>query len=155
MNQNKINQLFNELVLDKFLMNFIPGLILYFCLHSFVPFTTGNWLTSFLILITVTWFLGFTLEFLFFQKTFNRRREVENFVLKESISLLFAKVAVAILISIVYSISHYVYADIPHYDRNQVNNFMNLIIESVFFGLLAVYFLYYYWKSSKNTKSAQ
>lgn len=155
MNSTKINQILNEVILDKFLINFIPGLILYFCLHSFVPFTSGNWLTSFFILITVTWFLGLILEFLFFQKTFNRRREVENFVLKNCISLLFAKVAVAILISIAYSISHYVYVDTPHYDRDQVNNFMNLIFESVFFGLLAVYFLYYYWKSSKKTKSVQ
>lgn len=155
MNLSKINQFFNEVLLDKFIINFIPGLILYYCLHSFVPFTSGGWLTSFFLLLTVTWFLGLILEFLFFQKTFIRRRNENVFILKDCLTFLFAKVAVAILIAIAYAICHYVYLDIPHYGRDNTNNFLNLIIESVFFGLLALYFLYYFWKSSKITKSDQ
>ncbi len=150
MNSTKINQILNEIILDKFILNFLPGLILYYSLTSFITFSTGNGLISMIIVVSVSWFLGLLEEFLFFKRIFLKRREQFEFNLKLSLGSLFGEVGLSILITIVYSICHFLYIDLSENTSKYKESQSALIAYIVVFGLLSSYLIFYFYKFTRK-----
>ena len=73
MNNKNITEFLQDIVLGKFIVNFIPGLILFYVLTMFIDVRTGEGLMSFVIVTSVSWTLGALLEFVFFRKAFFKR----------------------------------------------------------------------------------
>jgi hypothetical protein len=102
MDNNTIKAFFNEIILDKFILNFVPGLILFFVLTTFIRIPIGEGLTIFLIISSVSWVLGMLLELTFFRKAYLTRRENKKFTTSESLNLLFGKIGISILIACIF-----------------------------------------------------
>lgn len=99
MDNNTIKAFFNEIILDKFIVNFVPGLILFFVLTTFIRIPIGEGLTTFLIVASASWVLGVFLELSFFKKAYFKRRSNTAFTTSESLNLLFGKIGISILIA--------------------------------------------------------
>ncbi|AXG67920.1 hypothetical protein KORDIASMS9_00102 [Kordia sp. SMS9] len=104
MNNEKINAFFNDIFIDKFLVNFVPGLILFYALYSFISFSTGDGLLSLLIITIISWILGLLLEMVFYGKTYKNRRVGIAFTIDDSLRLLFSKIGLSIIIAVFISI---------------------------------------------------
>jgi hypothetical protein len=148
MNNKNINEFFNDLFLDKFLVNFFPGLILFFVLATFVSFPTGDGVLWLFIVAIGAWILGMIVEMIFYRKTYIDRRAGATFTVNESLNLLFSKIGLCIIIAtiiyLVFKITQMViYEDL--YSRslrkeNEVALFFTFI-KSLFFVVFGI-FLY-------------
>jgi len=98
MNNSNINAFFNEIILDKFILNFVPGLILFYAVISFLGLSFDSGLAAFVIFISVSWVLGILLELVFFRKSYRIRREGKPQTVNESLNLLYGKIGMSILI---------------------------------------------------------
>ncbi|MEM6686728.1 MAG: hypothetical protein AAF617_13175, partial [Bacteroidota bacterium] len=85
MNNENIKAFFNDLFIDKFLVNFVPGFILLFSMISFLIFPTGDGLPWLFIIAICAWILGLLLELIFYAKTYKKRREGTAFSIDDSL----------------------------------------------------------------------
>lgn len=148
MDNNKIKTFFDEIILDKFILNFIPGLILFFVLSRFVGGGMGEGLTVFLIVISVAWVLGILLEMIFFKKAYAARREGKAFSTTESLSLLFGKIGISILIACIFwididSVLYY----FKHSSSISGMKIFLIILKFVIFVLAGIFLFMHYLKS--------
>jgi hypothetical protein len=104
MNNKNIREFFNDLLLDKFLVNFFPGLILFYVLTTFIKFSTGDGLLSLLIIVCTSWILGIFLEMIFYGKTYRDRRTGKVFSITQSLNLLFSKIGLSIIITAIITL---------------------------------------------------
>lgn len=150
MNNEKINAFFNDIVLDKFIINFIPGLILLHVVSSFIGFSAGGTgLAALLIIASVSWVLGILLEMVFFKKVYHARREGKKHSISENINLLFGKLGISILIACVSWINVYeikLYFD--HYrGRGDGAEIFFIIAKFLIVVLIGVFLYLHYLKS--------
>ncbi len=103
MNNKNINEFLKDTILDKFLVNFVPGLILYYVIAFSLNIGVGDGLISLVIITSVSWTLGMLLEMVLFRRAFNRRK-LEGAQSVDSLHLLFGKMGVSILIACLFSI---------------------------------------------------
>ncbi|KAB8154094.1 hypothetical protein EZY14_006565 [Kordia sp. TARA_039_SRF] len=104
MNNEKINAFFNDIFIDKFLVSFVPGLILFYTLYPFISFSTGDGLLALWLIIIISWILGLLLEMIFYGKTYKNRRAGTVFTIDKSLRLLFSKIGLSIIIAVIISI---------------------------------------------------
>jgi hypothetical protein len=143
MNNSTIKVFFNEIILDKFMVNFVPGLILFFVLTTFIRIPMGEGLTIFLIVTSISWVLGMLLEMTFFRKTYLARRENTAFTTSQSLNLLFGKIGISIIIACVLWID--IEAVIEY--RGNTTEAIFLIIRFLVFTLAGLFLYLYYLKS--------
>ncbi|WP_298514425.1 hypothetical protein [uncultured Kordia sp.] len=148
MDNNKINSFFNDILLDKFILNFVPGLILFFVLSTFIGVSTGQGLTIFLIVTSVSWVLGVLLEMIFFKKAFLTKREGKAFTHTENLNLLFGKIGISILIACIFWID---IESVLYYFKHSssisgMKTFL-IILKFVFFALAGLFLYLNYLKS--------
>ncbi|MBC8755774.1 hypothetical protein H2O64_13945 [Kordia sp. YSTF-M3] len=143
MNNSTIKAFFNEIILDKFMVNFVPGLILFFVLTTFIRIPMGEGLTIFLIVTSISWVLGILLEMTFFRKTYLTRRENTAFTTSQSLNLLFGKIGISIIIACVLWID--IEAVIEY--RGNTAEAIFLIIRFLVFTLAGLFLYLYYLKS--------
>ncbi|MFK7748851.1 MAG: hypothetical protein AB8B65_10695 [Kordia sp.] len=148
MDNNKIKAFFDEIILDKFLMNFIPGLILFFVVSRFVGGGMGEGLTVFLIVISFSWILGVLLEMIFFKKAFANRRGEKAYSNTENLNLLFGKIGISILIACIFWID--IQSVINYFEYSGSIKGMQIfmiILKFVVFALAGLYLYMHYLKS--------
>ncbi|WP_299833512.1 hypothetical protein [uncultured Tenacibaculum sp.] len=103
MNKENLNYLTDNVFLQQFLINFIPGLPLFYALKTILNVSTGDGFTAFLIVITVSWVLGLILEILLFNKQYKMRFDQENNISKTQLHyLLITKFSIALLIGLLF-----------------------------------------------------
>lgn len=149
MDNNKIKAFFDEIILDKFILNFIPGLILFFVLSTFIGVSTGQGLTIFLIVTSISWVLGILLEMIFFKKAFTTKREGKAFSTTENLNLLFGKIGISILIACLFWIDIESVLSYFEYSGSMNGTRVFLIILKFVIFVLAGLFLYLHYLKSK------
>ena len=104
MNNKNITEFLQDILLGKFLVNFVPGLILYYVLSAtwFMDIDTGDWLLSFLIVTSISWTLGALEELIFFRKAFLRRWQEGTSNSSDNIVLMAGKIGIALLIACIF-----------------------------------------------------
>jgi hypothetical protein len=143
MDNNTVKAFFNEIILDKFILNFMPGLILFFVLTTFIRIPIGEGLTIFLIVASASWVLGMLLELTFFRKAYLRRRENTVFTKSESLNLLFGKIGISILIACIFWID--IEAIIDY--RGDKTSAIFFVIKFLAFALGGLFLYLHYLKS--------
>jgi len=149
MDNNKINTFFNEIIFDKFILNFIPGLILFFVLSTFIGISTGQGLTILLIVTSVSWVLGVLLEMIFFKKAFLNKREGKAFTRTENLNLLFGKIGISILIACIFWIDIESVLNYFEYSGRMDGTKVFLIILKFVLFVLGGLFLYLHYLKSR------
>jgi hypothetical protein len=150
MNNEKINAFFNDIVLNKFILNFVPGLILFFTFSSFVNFSVSDGLLSLLIIVIFSWVLGMLLEMVFFKKVYRTRRtEKENdSTVNDYLNLLYGKLGISILIACLFWID--IQAIMGYFDRSYRDNTEGFFILAKFLiVVLTGIFLYLHYLKSR------
>lgn len=100
MENKQINDFFKDIILGKFLVNFVPGFILYCVISNLFRLRFGPGITELLVVISFSWVLGLILEIVGFRSTFFSRRQNQQ---EESlIYLLLGKTGIAILIACIF-----------------------------------------------------
>ncbi|MCI4669051.1 MAG: hypothetical protein MRZ79_13030 [Bacteroidia bacterium] len=89
----------NEYLMKGFILNFVPGIILFLGMMRLVLIATRDGFTSFVVVISSAWTLGLIQEILFFNKYYQRRGENTPGVKNFNHYLLLAKTGSAIIIS--------------------------------------------------------
>lgn len=150
MNNNAIKEFFNELVLDKFLLNFIPGLILFYVLTMFIPITVGEGLTTLLIVASASWVLGLLLELIFFRATYFARREGKKLTTNEQLNLLFGKIGVSTIIACILSID--LVSALRIFDDGIAEEiaFSNPVVKFLLFGIIGITLYLFYSKNNST-----
>lgn len=138
MNNKAITEIVKDLLFSRFLVNFIPGLILFYVCINLLSVSTGEGISSFLILTSVSWTLGVLLEFVFFKKAFFSRWGNGNPEMIDNLLLLFGKTGVAILISCISRIDLKWILDV--FDRRNEEEMLliNSIVKYVLFCIAGV-----------------
>lgn len=147
MNTEKINTFFNEIILDKFILNFVPGLILFFVVSSFVEFSISAGLSAFLIITSVSWVLGILLEMIFFRKVYLSRREGKAYNVSETLNLLYGKLGISILITFVSWINIRAILFNTYNGRVDKSEVFFIIVKFLIVALVGLFLYLYYLKS--------
>ena len=155
MEKNKISEVVTDLLFDKLLLNFAPGIILYYAIKSLQPFSEGEGLTSLIIIIASAWVLGALVETLFFQKSSIKRRESSSFGMAHKLNLMLGKIATAILVaSVLVFISIAMDEEfsmiIFDHDRRERFDFEYEMIKTSIFGAIGLIFLLIYKRRSNQ-----
>lgn len=98
MEKEKLNYFLNNVILDKFLLNFIPGVILVYKLALFLGFPIREGMLSFLVVTSFSWILGMILELVFFNEKYQMRIKGVSLSLAERLKLLYGKIGISIII---------------------------------------------------------
>lgn len=99
MNKENLNYLTDNVFLQQFLINFIPGFPLFFIIKQTVLFSIDGNLTSFLVVSSFSWILGLILEIVLFNRHYKKRfEEGYTFQKKQFHYLLITKLSIAIVI---------------------------------------------------------
>lgn len=146
----KIKDFFDNLVFDKFLLNFIPGLILFYVLTMFIDVSIGEGLTSFLIVASVSWVLGLILELVFFRKSYLKRREENRLTKSDSLNLLFGKIGVSIVIACILWIDLEWLMNLFDNMNEKLVEMIRLIIKLLLFTIGGILLYIYYRKNNGN-----
>ena len=93
MDKEKISYLTDEVLMKKFLLNFVPGLPLYFALDNIIGLPSFEGLSAFMMVITVAWTLGLCFEILLFNTYYKTKTNLTN---ENSHYLLISKFSLAI-----------------------------------------------------------
>jgi hypothetical protein len=138
MNHKTNIEIVKDFIFSQFLVNFVPGLILFYVCIDLLNVSTGEGITSFLILTTVSWTLGALLEFMFFRKVFFLRWSEGSPEMKDNMLLLFGKTGVAILIACVFRMDLKWILDI--FDRRNEEEMLliNSIVKVVLFCIAGI-----------------
>ncbi|WP_299712770.1 hypothetical protein [uncultured Tenacibaculum sp.] len=121
MNKENLNYLTDNVLLQQFLINFIPGLPLFYALKTILNVSTGDGFTAFLIVIAVSWVLGLILEILLFNKQHKMRFDQENNINKTQLHyLLIVKFAIGIVLSLTLALVVFVIGNVdnPAFDED-------------------------------------
>ncbi|PTX60946.1 hypothetical protein C8N46_105102 [Kordia periserrulae] len=149
MNNEKINAFFNDIVLNKFVLNFVPGLILFFTFSSFVNFSVSDGLLSLLIIVIFSWVLGMLLEMVFFKKVYHTRRTEKeaNSNVNEHLNLLYGKLGISILIACLFWID--IEAIMNYFDRSYKDHTeaVFIVIKFLVVVLTGIFLYLHYLKS--------
>ncbi|MGB0870496.1 MAG: hypothetical protein ACPGSD_12935 [Flavobacteriales bacterium] len=166
MNNQKINTFLDEIILDKFIINFIPGLLLVLVSTTQWNIKIGDGITSLLTLTSFSWVLGLILELIFFRESYLKRRDGIIFNNKNKLNLLFGKIGISILISCIFLIDTNWILDVLNIRNNEeiiVNGrYQNKALDEanlakirqdiklIFFVILGVYLFLFYKKRKTN-----
>lgn len=71
MKDNNFSELLNRYFLERFLLQFVPGITLYIGLYPLIKISSGEGMISVLIVGSLSWGLGLLLEILLFNKAYN------------------------------------------------------------------------------------
>lgn len=144
MDHKKLNDFLDEFIVGKFLVNFVPGLILFYALTSFINISVGgDGLTAFVIVVSISWVLGVLIELIFFRKSFYNKANEVVFSRIQNIYLLFGKLGICMVIGCLICID----ADWDPEDNHR--DLLN-ILKLVFFGIVGILLYLVYWKHRKN-----
>lgn len=150
MNNKNITEFFQDIVLGKFIVNFIPGLILFYVLTMFIDVRTGEGLMSFVIVTSVSWTLGALLEFVFFRKAFFKRWLEGSSSNMDNVLLLFGKIGMATLIACIFWIDLKWILNLFESIHEENMEIVNVVVKFSLFliggGLL-------YWVYAKRSKA--
>ncbi len=150
MDNDKIKEFFNDIVLDKFLVNFIPGLILFYTLTLFVSISIGEGLISFLIVTSSSWVLGMILELIVFRKAYLKRRENAIQNTHEVLKLLYGKIGASILIACLFSIDLGWILNLFDYRTEDELKIIRLLAKFIVFIAGGALLYFYYRKNRHN-----
>lgn len=147
---NKLKTFFNEIILDRFLMNFFPGLILYFLLTILIDFTAGEGIISAIIVSSTSWILGLIVELCFFRKEYSKRREASAFKIKETINLFLGKIGLSIVLTcVIIVLISTISINLKLIDVFNLKYFTTIFKLLCFGGSgIALYFFYWYNRSN-------
>ena len=95
MKENNISSLFNTYILQRFLLHFVPGIILYVGLYPLIKISSGEGLISLVIVGSLSWGLGLLLEILLFNSAYNQRESDSGLTRKKVHYLLLAKLGIS------------------------------------------------------------
>lgn len=98
MESEKINNFFNDVILGKFLLNFILGIILFYKLAITLGFPIREGVLSLLVVTSFSWILGMIIELVFFNKQYLKRRKGTQLSLDKRLKLLYGKTGISIII---------------------------------------------------------
>lgn len=99
MKENNLIEILSKYFLERFLLQFVPGLILYIGINTITKISSGEGLISVIIVGSLSWGLGLLLEILFFNKVY-LERESENGLSRKKIHyLLMDKLGISCLIA--------------------------------------------------------
>lgn len=150
MNNKNITEFLQDIVLGKFIVNFIPGLILFYVLTMFIDVRTGEGLMSFVIVTSVSWTLGALLEFVFFRKAFFKRWQEGSSSNMDNVLLLFGKIGMATLIACIFWIDLKWILNLFESIQEENMEIVNVVVKFSLFliggGLL-------YWVYAKRSKA--
>ncbi|MNU90311.1 hypothetical protein D3C71_801750 [compost metagenome] len=152
MDNKKTSEFLNDIILGKFLVNFIPGLIIFYVLTVFIDVKTGDGLISFLIVTTVSWMLGVLLELVFFRKIFYRRWQGEVSTSIDKINLLIGKTGVSIIIACVFCIDLDPILNTYNGWNNNIVKFIITFIKLLIFCIGGILLYRHYIKQVKKNK---
>lgn len=151
MNTDKIKEFFNEIILDKFIVNFVPGLILFYTLTLFIKVSIGEGLISFLIVTSSSWVLGIILELIVFRKTYLKRRENTTQPTHEVLKLLYGKIGVSIIIASLFTIDLKWILELFDYRTEDDMKIIRPIVKLVIFISGGILLYRYYRKNRFNS----
>ena len=149
MDTKKLTELLEEHVLGKFLVNFIPGLLLFYIVSSAVGLHIEEGLVSLLILTTASWTLGIILEIAFFRGVFFSSRKGKTPGPVDSITLLLGKTGIAVLITCIYWIDLEWFLNIFDNQSEKEIYFISIGIKFTLFCLGGIFLYRFYVKQSR------
>lgn len=88
---------FSKLVLNRFLIHFVPGIVLYFGLRDIIHLHLDRGLLEFIVVCSFSWTLGLILEIIFFKKIYKLKNDTEPVPNRTNHYLLISKVGLAIV----------------------------------------------------------
>jgi len=97
MQDSKAKAIIQTVILNQFLIHFIPGLILFYQINQYLNITTGEGMLSLLIIASMSWVLGLIFESICFAKQFKKRLSDTEMSYQWSISLLLGKVGLVLI----------------------------------------------------------
>lgn len=147
MDNKNINDFFKNILLDKFLVNFIPGLILFYALTNVVSIWVGDGLITLLIVVSTAWTLGVLLEMFVFRKAFYARWQgIAVHTSIDSLNLMFAKMGISIVIACLSMIDlELIIENFDHHPEDSI-----VAIKAVLFGAAGIFLAWRYWKQGRK-----
>ena len=153
MSKEKLQQLFNEFILDKFILNFIPGLILFYILRMIIKVSIGDGLSALLIITSFSWVLGLILEAILFRKAYQKRREGGLMSRTETLNLLYAKIGVSVLLACVMSIDLHWFLNLFDHRSEKELVVIRKVRNFIVFLVLGVFLVSNVFKDQNTTKN--
>lgn len=99
MKDNNLSELLNKFFLERFLLQFVPGIILYIGFYPLIKISSEEALISFIIVGSLSWGLGLLLEIVFFNQVYKQRESESGLSRKKVHYLLFAKLGISCAIA--------------------------------------------------------
>ncbi|MCH2033810.1 MAG: hypothetical protein MK202_09845 [Tenacibaculum sp.] len=148
MNKEKITYITEQILMKNFLLNFVPGLPLYFEFSSLIDFSSFEGIASLIILITISWTLGLCFEILLFDNYYKTKVQLSN---ENSHYLLIAKFSLAICFAFIIELILFM---IDSVDNSLVNEkaITRILLKKGMIVVLAA-LSWYHFKSKLNSEA--
>lgn len=138
MNLEKLEQFFEKVFLTKFLINFVPGFIMYHGISYLTNLTAGTGVFSAFFIICISWTLGVFLQLVFFD---SKPPTEDNLSKEKVLKLLIGKLSIATLFTLV--IIFFSYVSQKNISEHVISR---IILASILFLLLSVVGIFIYKK---------
>lgn len=137
MNKERLDLLTKDYLLKLFLINFVPGMILYFGITKLISISTGDGFLSLIIICSFAWTLGLVQEMVFFNSHYKTKKTLAIELGTDfQYHLLIAKVGSALVIACLLSLFAFI---IDVVDSN--GRYDSDILKRTFFKTSLVFFI--------------
>jgi hypothetical protein len=150
MDKATVFEQFSKSLLDKFIIHFVPGVIIYFGVFRLIDFRLHQGLLSFVIVACFSWVLGLVLEIIFFKKSYQLRVDNQLNSAKPIHHLLVSKVGLAILFAVLVNAFLSILDILPEPRDFHPSLILVLAIKTVVFGGLGLFLFLFFRKVPKD-----